>query len=379
MKRIPIKSRNNWQSIVERQGFKFHTEEGIPYWDESAYYEFTPAEITSIKAATLDLWTCCLEVVDHVINHKLYDQFCIPEFFIPHIEKSWRDQQLSFYGRFDLCHKRGQLKMLEFNADTPTSLFEASNIQHHWLTDTTLAKDQCNDIFAEMIYTWSRIAKTLKGDKTLYFTCKKDILEDTNTIAHLSSAALLAGIESKFINYEDIGWDENKLRFVDRRGYVMFNIFKLYPYECLVNDPFGPNIVKDTMQALWIEPSWKMILSNKASLALLWKMFPNHPNLLECYFEPKGDSYAKKPFFSRQGAGIELYKKGKMICDTDSSNKYDPGKYVYQELCELQAYDGNYPVIGSWVIGHKPAGIGIRESRKLITDHSSRFVPHLIY
>jgi glutathionylspermidine synthase len=44
----------------------------------------------------------------------------------------------------------------------------------------------------------------------------------------------------------------------------------------------------------------------------------------------------------------------------------------------LPCFEGNYPLIGSWVIGQQPAGIGIREAGTLVTDNLSRFVPHLI-
>jgi glutathionylspermidine synthase len=126
--------------------------------------------------------------------------------------------------------------------------------------------------------------------------------------------------------------------------------------------------------------TWKMILSSKAILPILWKLNYGHDNLLECYFETDkelaGSSFAKKPILSREGANIQLMKQGTMLAET--SGEYGEEGYIYQALCTLPDFSGNYPLIGSWVVGQEAAGIGIRESRNLITDNSSRFVPHLI-
>jgi len=123
-----------------------------------------------------------------------------------------------------------------------------------------------------------------------------------------------------------------------------------------------------------------MILSNKAILPILWQLNPNHPNLLPSFTEFEktslGFSYAKKPILSREGANIQLFDNGRLISET--KGEYGEEGFIYQELCPLPEFDGNYPLIGSWVVGQEAAGIGIRETNTLITDNLSRFVPHLI-
>ena len=134
MKRHSIPPRNNWQQAVEKLGFGFHTA-NVPYWDESACYEFRMDEIHRIEKASAELWGLCLDAVQHVMDHNLYHRFAIPEAFIPYIEQTWNDDHPAIYGRFDLCYKDGQIKLLEFNADTPTSLYEAAIVQWFWLQD----------------------------------------------------------------------------------------------------------------------------------------------------------------------------------------------------------------------------------------------------
>ena len=100
MERFVIQPRKNWQLAVEKIGFGFHST-NVPYWDESAYYCFSPEEIQQIEEATGLLWEMCLNAVQFVINEKQFSKFHIPDWFIPHIEKSWNEDHPSIYGRFD--------------------------------------------------------------------------------------------------------------------------------------------------------------------------------------------------------------------------------------------------------------------------------------
>ncbi|NWJ51899.1 MAG: glutathionylspermidine synthase family protein [Bacteroidetes bacterium] len=373
MQRYTIKPRDNWQQKVEEIGFEFHTLEET-YWDESAYYSFPMREIELIEKATSELWDRCLEAVQYVIDQKLYAQFHIPQWFIPHIEKSWNDDAPAIYGRFDFSFDGNSLKLLEFNADTPTSLFEGSIVQWYWLQDVYPKADQFNSIHEKLVDTWKYLADYLHP-APLYLSCVRDSLEDYTTTQYMRDCAIQAGLDARFIYMDEIGWDDGRREFVDLDEDVMLNIFKLYPYEWLVNETFGPHLKE--AESFWIEPSWKMILSNKAILPILWKLFPDCPYLLPAFFEQNGlTSYVKKPILSREGANIELVRDFYTVEHT--GGEYGEEGFIYQQLCELPNFNGNYPVIGSWVIGQEPAGIGIRESNNLITDNKSRFVPHLI-
>lgn len=375
MKRHKIQPRNNWQTKVEELGFGFHTT-NLPYWDESSYYSFSMNEIEEIERVTLELWDLCLEAVQFVIDEKLYHKFGIPDWIVPHIEKSWYEDHPSIYGRFDFGYDGKNLKMFEFNADTPTSLFEAGIVQWYWLQEFNSNKDQFNSIHEKLIGTWEYL-KPFLYDSPLYFTCIKRNLEDLTTVEYLRDCALQAKIDTSLLILDDIGWDQTSKWFVDLENKPIKNIFKLYPWEFMVNESFGQNIIEDKLRSLWIEPSWKMILSNKAILPILWGLNPNHPNLLRSEFDNFGmQDYVKKPILSREGANITIYKNGQVFDQTIGS--YGQEGYVYQELFELPNFDGNFPIIGSWVIGQESAGIGIRENDSMITNNNSRFIPHLI-
>ena len=374
MKRHKIPQRTDWESKVEKLGFGFHTTD-TPYWDESVYYEFTKDEIAELEKATAVLWEMCLEAVQFVIDQKLYDTFCIPEKFIPFIEKSWDEEHPSIYGRFDLVLKNGQVKMLEFNADTPTSLYEASVVQWDWLEECYESKDQFNSIHEKLVNYWNYLKKYLHDDK-LFFTCVEDNIEDLTTVTYLQDCANQGGLQTEKINIGDIGWNPNDNIFVDLEDKSIKNIFKLYPWEWMIHESFGENLLEDQGETFWIEPAWKMILSNKAILPILWQLFPNHEYLLKASFcQEDMTNFVRKPILSREGANVELFKDGVSFEATDG--EYGEEGFIYQELFELPNFDNNFPLIGSWVIGMEPAGIGIREAEGLITDNKSRFVPHM--
>jgi glutathionylspermidine synthase len=147
----------------------------------------------------------------------------------------------------------------------------------------------------------------------------------------------------------------------------------------MVREEFGQHIAKT--DTVWIEPAWKMLLSNKGILPVLWELYPRHPYLLEAHFDGPGlmSQWVKKPLLGREGANITLHRFGKD--DIETGGDYGAEGFVYQDAAPLASFDGLYPVIGSWVVGHEEgnaaAGMGIRESDTPITGNTSRFVPHL--
>jgi glutathionylspermidine synthase len=375
MKRITMQPRPDWQQKVENLGFGYHTMDGT-YWDESAYYQFTMADIERIETATNELWQMCLEAVEHVVSTKKYDLFHIPQWFIPHIERTWENDAPAIYGRFDFSFQNGVPKMLEFNADTPTSLFETGVVQWNWLEERFPKADQFNSVHEKLIDTW-RYLKRYMYQGTVHFTCEKENLEDLTTVEYLRDTAIQAGLPTKLIFLDDIGWDIENANFKDVEEQTIRNIFKLYPWEWLVDDDFGGNIANDRMQAHWIEPSWKMILSNKAILPILWQLFPHNQYLLPAYFDSVDlKDYVKKPILSREGANVTVVKNNQYVTHTEGV--YGEEGFIYQQLCPLPEFDGNHTLVGSWIIGQEAAGIGIREANSLITDNASRFVPHII-
>lgn len=373
MLREKIKPRPGWEKRLEDLGFTFHSMGGV-YWNESACYSFSASEIDEIETASRELHKMCIEAAGYVISNDLFGKMAIPESFRQRIIDSWEDDEPYLYGRFDFSYDgTGPPKLLEYNADTPTALLEASVAQWFWLEDVRNGMDQFNSIHEKLIDEWKYILTRLP-EPVIHFACAGDSDEDFRTVEYLRDTAMQAGFETSQINMEDIGWDSEKLVFVDLDDRRIHNLFKLYPWEIMIREEFGLHLLHDSMRI--IEPYWKMLFSNKGILPILWELFPGHPNLLPAYFE-KGrieGSYVKKPLLSREGANIEIVTKYGI---TKQEGVYGNEGFVYQGYAPLPVFDDTiHAVIGSWIIGGEPAGIGIREDDSIITKNTSRFVPH---
>jgi glutathionylspermidine synthase len=375
VQRCSVTPRPGWEQTVEGQGLIYHHTRGRPYWDESAYYAFTSREIDELEAATNELQRLALEAGQHVIDTRRFADYGIPEAAVDAIVWAWNEEPPAIYGRLDLAYDGiHPPKLLEYNADTPTALLEASVVQWYWLKDVEPGADQFNSIHERLVAKWRDLRSNVGSP--LYFAAAEEAqAEDLITATYLRDTANEAGLTTSALLMKDIGWDAGASRFVDLEDRPVQSIFKLYPWEWLVHEPFGPQLLETYRATQWIEPIWKMLWSNKALLAVLWELFPNHPNLLPAYLDGPRDlgRYVKKPKLAREGANITLV--GETTVET--TGEYGEEGFVWQALADVPAFDGKYAVMGSWLVDGVSCGMGLRESDTPITDNLSRFVPHL--
>lgn len=386
MKRIAIAERPDWKPLAERLGFRFHTIDGERYWDERAYYAFTLEQIErDIEQPTRELHDMAMHFVDEAVkSEQLLEQLAIPTQYWDWVRDSWTSGQPHLYGRMDLAYDgTGPAKLYEFNYDTPTSLYEAAYFQWLWLEQQTAAgllptgADQYNRIQEALCESFAHLAREQRIGTSVHFSAVKDSEEDRATVTYLRDCAQQVGIATDYVAIEDIGISQEGW-FTDDRDNVIQTLFKLYPLEFMMVERFGPDLLTNRMQL--IEPAWKAILSNKAVLPLLWERHTGHPNLLPAYFESAerklSEGWVRKPVFSREGANIDLVMPtGETM---SSPGPYDDCAAILQAYHPLPAFDGHYPLIGSWVIADEPVGMGLREDATLITRNTSRFVPHCI-
>jgi glutathionylspermidine synthase len=373
MQRETSTPRPDWQRRCEDLGFAFHSIDGV-YWDESAAYRFTADEIDILDDATAELHRICLEACDFVVRKRRFAEFAIPPAFHDLVARSWKDGEFHLFGRFDLAWTgEGAPKLLEYNADTPTALLEASVVQWHWMEEARAGSDQFNSIHEKLIERWKVLKADAPDDALVTFTCATDSEEDLGNVEYVRDTAIQAGLATRVLAIDQIGWAAGDGVFVDERNVPIDCLFKLYPWEWLAAESFGKHLLEKPCQM--IEPAWKMLLSNKAILAVLWELFPDHPNLVPAFRDPArivGD-YVRKPILAREGANVALRRAGAAMITEGS---YGAEGWVYQSYAPLYRHADNHAVIGSWVIGDAAAGIGIREDDSPITRNTSRFVPH---
>jgi glutathionylspermidine synthase len=369
VKREASEPRENWQAKCEELGFDFHTTiDNYPYWNESACYSFTSQEVDALEAATNELHRLCLDAIDYAVRHNEYDLLGVPVGQEELVHESWKAREPSLYGRMDLAFDGGEPKLLEYNADTPTSLLEAAVVQWYWLKDTRPHADQFNSLHESLIARWQEISP---AGEYIHFACDTDSYEDVGNVRYLMDTACQAGCTATLIAMKDIGQKGNSPLFIDRHLNPIRRCFKLYPWEWMFTDSFGSQLARHDTR--FIEPAWKTLLSNKGLLALLWQLNPGHKNLLPAYRESGKieGTYVEKPIHSREGANIDI--KGAISAHTGGTYA---GPVVYQQYTPLFRAEGKSAVIGSWIIGDRAAGMGVREDDSLITGNVSRFVPH---
>ncbi|HWY88296.1 MAG TPA: glutathionylspermidine synthase family protein, partial [Gemmataceae bacterium] len=312
----------------------------------------------------------CLKAVEHVLTGNLFDSFGIPPAYRAWLKKSWEIDEHTIYGRFDLAYTPGgEPKLLEYNADTPTALLEAAVIQWFWLKDTCRDADQFNSIHERLIEIWQILKPRLAG--TVYFSSLRGNVEDYMTVNYVRDTAMQAGVRTEYLAVEDIAWNPARRQFVAPGGTPIGSIFKLYPWEWMLREEFGSYLPVSPTR--WFEPPWKMLLSNKAILPVLWQLFPESRYLLRAEPQPFGPSYVRKPLQGREGANVTIVIDEQAVHETEGP--YD-GPCIYQQYCPLPRFDGNYAVLGSWIVNGYACGMGVREDEHPVTRNTSRFVPH---
>ena len=385
MLRVSLPERPDWRAEAARLGFTFADMYGEPYWDETSAYSFTLQQVEEdIEDPSTELHAMCRAAVAEIVgSERLMGRMGLPREHWDLVAQSWRDGEPELYGRFDLAYDgAGPAKMLEYNADTPTSLYESASFQWLWFEQQLEARilpqgaDQFNGIHEALV---ARLAEIFAPDTNLHFAAIEDAPEDYATVETMAWAAREAGLGAHYTDLQKIGVTAGG-QFTDAEDRVIGALFKLYPWEDLLRDPFAAQIAGSGCR--FLEPAWKALVSNKAILPVLWQMFPGHANLLEAYFQDEaGDlragRHVVKPIFSREGQSVTIYD-GTSVVEAATARGYDDHPKIVQAYHPLPVLGGMRPVIGAWVVGETCVGMGLREDASRITQDLSRFKPHFI-
>lgn len=406
MDKITLPERPDWRQTATEAGFTFADMHGEPYWDESSAYRFGLRQIEDdIEDPATELHAMCREAAEAVIaSESLMAKLGIPEPYRDLVAHSWRRNEPEIYGRFDLAYDgHGPASLLEYNADTPTSLYESAAFQWQWLEDQLGAgllpagADQFNGIHEALV---ERFRALFPAGTELHFTAIGGNPEDYATVEAMGWAAREAGMGAHYSDLDRIGVTADG-QFLDSEDRVIGTLFKLYPWEDLLADDYARHIAGSG--CLFLEPAWKALLSNKGLLPVLWQMFEGHPNLLPAFFaddvadalvaggrparevaasfgraaDRLAQGHVVKPIFSREGAGISIVERGD-VTEASANTDYDRHPRIVQAYRPLPVFDGFRPVIGAWIVGQACVGMGLREDRARITQDLSRFKPHFI-
>ncbi|MGL4398890.1 MAG: glutathionylspermidine synthase family protein [Luteolibacter sp.] len=382
---------------------------GLDFRDD---YEFKTNEFVAITKAEAEvIETAAATVQDLVLRElaELYNDYALFQRWFPEwgqetyrkryesIKQSWDgDAERSLYGRFDFAFDGKEAKLYEYNADTPTTILEASLVQWVWLENaqksgTLVGLSQFNEIYEKMLEFW-RHFKTQHSVKTVHFAYHGESVEDRRTVEYLAEICQEAGQSVALMEIEDLGVSASGgrgLEFFDLSNTKIEALFKLYPYEDMWNEPFASDLFEHhgwTGQGhrnlTLVEPMWKIPLTDKNFLAMLYERNPTCPYLLPTYpsqvhsvgsslahfASTKWTSLAMKPRFGRGGEGVE---------QVPSSTTYDD-TYIAQAWHALPQFDGVHIQTGVWMVDGEVAGLGFRGDKEPIIVDRSAFYPHVL-
>jgi glutathionylspermidine synthase len=366
MLRERVTPRANWQERLEAIHFRaWRHPDGSPYWREDACFVLNSEEVETLHEAAEDAIALVDAAVARAFDEHRLGSLGIVGWLADAARRSWAAKAPSLYGRFDFAWDgRHPPKLLEYNADTPTALFEAAVVQWRWLVDHDPRADQYNSIHEELIGAWERLRE--KIGRSVHFACLTDEADDLLTTDYLRDCAEQAGVSTTLMDIAEIGWSGEA--FTDLADAPIAALFKLYPWEWMAQEAYGELIAKSDLPV--IEPAWRIVASSKALLADLWEMFPGHPALLAASRDPHAlpGEVMEKAFFGREGADV---KRRGLVRPVEQG-------VVYQERMDMPRFDGLHPVFGVWVVDGKPCGLGIREDVDPITGKRACFIPHRI-
>ena len=378
---------------LESIGFLWHTDSDDTSYIADEVIEISEEEAESYYEAANELYEMYCAAADHVIENNLFHEFNIPFNLVDIIKKSWEDDvHWHLYGRFDLAGgiDGKPIKLIEFNADTPTSLFETAIIQWAMLKYNGLDEaSQFNSLYEDLRENFKRLV-TLDTDVNdfekhyeglnwkILFSSIEGSKEDENTVRLLKHIAEEAGYATDFEFADRVEFSDEG---ISKEGELFEFWFKLIPWEYMaIDEPELATILSDIIKeqkAILINPAYTLMFQSKAFLKLLWDLYPNHPLLLETSFEPlKGKKQVEKVTYGREGANVKIINEDGSV-EEQTEGEYDGFRKVYQEYVELPCDDKGSSYQAGVFYSYEAAGLGFRKGGKIL-DNFSKFVGHMV-
>ena len=353
---------------------------GAPYWNTEAAYALTADEAARWLQAADTVHALCLRAIDAVIAAGDYAPFGIQSAnMVSAIEQSWRARETAFVGRMDFTlDGNGVPRLLDYEADGPVCMPEASYLQWEWFESWKAAhgaggEDQENLIYEKLLDMWRKLrlggrlaiasGGDADGDGAPLDTAERFTAE------WLADTAGEVGLDLHRCGIAQVGWDTEALRFTDAGDAVLELLVKLYPWHWMEREQ---NIDALPASRTRILPQpWTRLLADKALLAVLWTMFPDCPFLLPAALEPGvlDGPVVSKPRRGWDGEGVSL---------PGQPAAREHGPLLWQAHCPLPLLDGVHAAPSVWMVDGAAAGLSFRESPTPVTRIDARFVPHIL-
>ena len=377
---------------LEELGFHWHTDSDGTKYVSDTLVEISQDEAEAYYTATNEIYDMYVQAAEYVIENELFFDLGIPFNLIDVIKKSWEnDVHWHIYGRFDLAGgiDGRPIKLIEFNADTPTSLFESALLQWAILKHNNMDEDkQFNTIYESVSNNFKRLITLFDDTKEfdekydgwkILFSSISSNDEEEATTRLLQQMATDAGFNTSFEYLENTHFDEDGIYDADGNSYEYW--FKLYPWEDIAHDePELATTLTNIMQnqkAIILNPAYTLLFQSKGMLKILYDLFPDSPYLLKTAYEPLNNTkQVEKSVFGREGANTAIIDENNHLIEK-TDGPYDNYKKVYQEYVDFpKDKNGNKYQAGVF-FAYEACGLSFRKGSEIM-DNISKFVGHII-
>ncbi|WP_345984899.1 glutathionylspermidine synthase family protein [Sulfurimonas sp. HSL-1656] len=377
---------------LEQLGFTWHTDSDGTHYVADELVLVSDAEAEAYYEAANTLYDMYVQAAEYVIENELFFDLGIPFNLVEPIKKSWEnDVHWHVYGRFDLAGgiDGAPIKLIEFNADTPTGLYESAVLQWALLKHNGLDEArQFNNIYEALLQNFRRLItlfddpddfeKFYDGWKILFSSVEGNDEEEVTTKL-LRQIATDAGFATGFEFLQNVRFDDEGIFDASDTPYEYW--FKLYPWEDIATDePELAVLLGNIMQhqkAIILNPAYTLLFQSKGMMKILCDLFPDSPYLLQTSFEPlEGTKQVEKRMFGREGANTKIIgSDGSVLHATEGP--YGNYRPVYQAYAEFpQDRDGNRYQAGVF-FAYEACGLGFRRGGEIL-DNMSKFVGHVL-
>ena len=378
--------------FLESIGFYWHTDEDKSPYVADELVVVSQDEADKYYEATNELYDMFVEAGEHVMENDLLHEIGIPFNLVDMVKQSWEnDIHWHLYGRFDLAGgvDGKPIKLIEFNADTPTALFETAIVQWALLKANGMDnRSQFNNTYEAIKENFKRLV-VMGGDTEeftenydgwkILFSSVKGSIEDENTTKLLQSAANEAGFGTDFAFADEVEFDGEEGIFKGEENFEYW--FKLIPWENIGIDESGLALmlreIMENQKAIILNPAYTLMFQSKAFMKILWDLYPNHPLLLETSYEPlEGKKQVEKRVFGREGANTVILNEQNHVM-AEEEGEYENFAPIYQEYVEFPTDENGESYQAGVFYAYEACGLGFRRGG-LILNNYSKFVGHVI-
>ncbi|WP_273211289.1 glutathionylspermidine synthase family protein [Helicobacter rodentium] len=375
---------------LENLGLNWHTDiDNTPYVSDEII-EISEEEAQGFYDAANELYDMYAEAGQYVIDNDLFFELGIPFNLVEAIVQSWEEEvHWHLYGRFDLAGglDGNPIKLLEFNADTPTMVYESAIIQWALLKKNGFSESlQFNNLYEALGDNFKRIitlGEDISNFNAIYegwkilFSSIQGSEEEERTVKLLEVIAREAGFETNFCYAHEAILNETEGLSFGGINYEFW--FKLIPWESIaIDEPELAQLITAMIankNTIFLNPAYTLMFQSKRMLKILWDLFPNHPLLLETSYEPLHQKQVKKHAFGREGENISILDAQGNVLHSNGG-EYANYPEIYQAFAAQNHHDGilYQPNV---FYAYEACALGFRKGGEIL-DNLSKFVAHKI-